>query len=587
MKTINLIRKVIFGMKRDIKCFTMLLLFFGASGLMTKANADQNIWMTGGAYYTHLVIPASQSPLMTTICSAGNTVYKVKAQSPDGLIDVYLTKLTDTYNGQTIQIGGSKTVTYDAVNPVSPVTCTGGGYGYWQFRITTVDGISPDGKYEATTYFADVTAPNPYDLMLRVKQVSNGAILSETSLGNGISGDLAGRIQFTPDSRNVSAQVKHDVYWNEGNPPQDNVIVLKVLTLMGESAGALGPTESGYDVIIDKVVVAIGQVSADYRQTVWHPRVGSVPGYRSVVATKTKTLTFAPGPIPGGNLVLNPGFESGKTYWSFPSQGSLVTNLTNVHSGAKSAKLTSSAQVSCSIYSDKVTTVVGNKAYDVGAWAKLSSVSGGNGVRLRVKWINSSGGTIRTDVIVNNVLGTIGWTSYSKTLMSPSGTASASLYLDFNNTSGTAFFDDASLKANLTGAPAFGSVESAASAVLDEPTDVNPDDPEFAASQPVSVPRFAMSLSQLKIYPNPFQPGSGGSQDASGITFNNLTADANISIYTAAGEKVVELNETDGDGLYAWDGRNSEGENVASGTYVYQIKNSNGEQRLGRIAIVR
>jgi|YNPMSStandDraft_1061717.scaffolds.fasta_scaffold01298_17 hypothetical protein len=101
------------------------------------------------------------------------------------------------------------------------------------------------------------------------------------------------------------------------------------------------------------------------------------------------------------------------------------------------------------------------------------------------------------------------------------------------------------------------------------------------------------SLDNVKVYPNPYKPGTGGIYDNSslgeGIVFSNLTPNANIKIFNIAGELVAEFNETDGDGKYLWDTRNSKGEKVASGVYIYYIKNpADGKQKTkGRIVIIR
>ena len=97
----------------------------------------------------------------------------------------------------------------------------------------------------------------------------------------------------------------------------------------------------------------------------------------------------------------------------------------------------------------------------------------------------------------------------------------------------------------------------------------------------------ALDLTHIRAYPNPFKPGSGGDYDSDKINFDGLTQDAHIAVYTLAGEKVVDLNKNDESDLLEWDARNSNGEPVAGGVYVYKITNSKGEKRSGRVAIVR
>ena len=100
-------------------------------------------------------------------------------------------------------------------------------------------------------------------------------------------------------------------------------------------------------------------------------------------------------------------------------------------------------------------------------------------------------------------------------------------------------------------------------------------------------------LDNVKVYPNPYKPGSGTIYDnpslGEGIVFSNLTANANIKIFNIAGELVAEFNETDSDGMYLWNTRNSNGEKIASGVYIYFITNPNdkSQKAKGRIVIVR
>ena len=83
-------------------------------------------------------------------------------------------------------------------------------------------------------------------------------------------------------------------------------------------------------------------------------------------------------------------------------------------------------------------------------------------------------------------------------------------------------------------------------------------------------------------YPNPYTPSKYGSM---GIHFTNLNANAQVSIYDIAGEKVFDTN-TSSSGEYIWDAKNNSGSNVASGVYIYYIK-SGSKVIKGKIAIER
>ncbi len=89
-------------------------------------------------------------------------------------------------------------------------------------------------------------------------------------------------------------------------------------------------------------------------------------------------------------------------------------------------------------------------------------------------------------------------------------------------------------------------------------------------------------LNNAHAYPVPFVPSQGDKV----ITFTDLSSVATIRIYTVSGELAVTLEETDGDGLYLWDTRNSNGELLGSGVYIYLIKSATAERR-GKLIIVR
>lgn len=96
------------------------------------------------------------------------------------------------------------------------------------------------------------------------------------------------------------------------------------------------------------------------------------------------------------------------------------------------------------------------------------------------------------------------------------------------------------------------------------------------------------NLSAIKVFPNPFQPGSGGAFDASGIKFKNLTQEATIRIFTLTGELVRTLHKTAADGdEKVWDARNESGRSVASGVYFYLVTNPSGEKIKGRVAVIK
>jgi hypothetical protein len=92
---------------------------------------------------------------------------------------------------------------------------------------------------------------------------------------------------------------------------------------------------------------------------------------------------------------------------------------------------------------------------------------------------------------------------------------------------------------------------------------------------------LGVDLSAAFAYPVPFK----ASQHQS-IKFTKLGADSTIKIYTIMGELVAQLHNDNNEILLEWPVKNSDGEPVASGVYIYQIKNSLSEKR-GKLIIIR
>jgi len=92
----------------------------------------------------------------------------------------------------------------------------------------------------------------------------------------------------------------------------------------------------------------------------------------------------------------------------------------------------------------------------------------------------------------------------------------------------------------------------------------------------------AQALSSAYAFPNPYKPSLGHTT----ITFTNLASQCTIKIYTIAGELVKTITEASGTGQSVWDVKNEAGEPLASGLYIYLIKN-NIDTKTGKLVIVR
>jgi hypothetical protein len=91
----------------------------------------------------------------------------------------------------------------------------------------------------------------------------------------------------------------------------------------------------------------------------------------------------------------------------------------------------------------------------------------------------------------------------------------------------------------------------------------------------------------LEGYPNPWRPGKGGATDSPSLTFRNVPLGGTLRIYTTLGSLVRDLPDADGDGQVAWDGKNSSGSDVVSGTYLAVGRGREGTLRRGKVVVVR
>jgi hypothetical protein len=90
-----------------------------------------------------------------------------------------------------------------------------------------------------------------------------------------------------------------------------------------------------------------------------------------------------------------------------------------------------------------------------------------------------------------------------------------------------------------------------------------------------------VSLQNLRVSPNPLHLGSD-----TDVTFANMAEQATLRIFTASGREVRRLEETDGDGVLRWDGKNSSGESVSPGVYLYHVQ-SPGAEKKGKVMVLR
>ncbi len=107
----------------------------------------------------------------------------------------------------------------------------------------------------------------------------------------------------------------------------------------------------------------------------------------------------------------------------------------------------------------------------------------------------------------------------------------------------------------------------------------------YRALQRASQPGPAANPPDVFNYPNPFNPVLG-EQTNIAIPEEMLTGTIEVRIYSLAGDLVRVLDEFEEPSLATWDGRNEEGEVVASGLYFYRVSTETGWAR-GKITVLK
>lgn len=90
-------------------------------------------------------------------------------------------------------------------------------------------------------------------------------------------------------------------------------------------------------------------------------------------------------------------------------------------------------------------------------------------------------------------------------------------------------------------------------------------------------------LAGAKAYPNPWRVDQHSNTS---VTFTGMPGGSQIKIFTISAHLVRELT-ADSSGTIGWDRKNSAGQDVASGVYIYLIIDPQGNDTSGKIAIIK
>ena len=88
-------------------------------------------------------------------------------------------------------------------------------------------------------------------------------------------------------------------------------------------------------------------------------------------------------------------------------------------------------------------------------------------------------------------------------------------------------------------------------------------------------------ITKVYVYPNPVRKA----QFLQGCRFANVPALATIKIFTALGSPVRELSDNDRNGGIDWDLKDSGGNSVVPGVYLFIVKSTEGQEFVGKLSV--
>jgi hypothetical protein len=117
--------------------------------------------------------------------------------------------------------------------------------------------------------------------------------------------------------------------------------------------------------------------------------------------------------------------------------------------------------------------------------------------------------------------------------------------------------------------------------------------PEDGAKITITAPEFLddYSLDDVNVVPNPYlimTPFDPSLDLRRGIRFTHLPSECTIRIYTLAGDliKVIEHETTEPDGDEWWNLLTEYDQRPASGIYLYHVETPDGEEKIGKLAVI-
>jgi Concanavalin A-like lectin/glucanases superfamily len=149
------------------------------------------------------------------------------------------------------------------------------------------------------------------------------------------------------------------------------------------------------------------------------------------------------------NLLLNPGFEIDTNNDTRPdswtSSARFLRSTTLVRTGVYSGRHQAANNANFTI-AQTITGLSANRSYELAGWVNIPATSDAFSISIQIRWRNSSGGTLRTDIIQTYSATTGGWVNFTASRTSPANTASALVQMVATNLNALIYVDDLSLQ---------------------------------------------------------------------------------------------------------------------------------------------
>jgi hypothetical protein len=98
-----------------------------------------------------------------------------------------------------------------------------------------------------------------------------------------------------------------------------------------------------------------------------------------------------------------------------------------------------------------------------------------------------------------------------------------------------------------------------------------------------------IDLNKIRVVPDPYIVSNEWETNQFGkkLMFNHLPSSCRISIFTVAGDHIVDLDHDDNQGYMFWDMRTNNDQFIAYGLYVYVVSLPDGQKKVGKFLVIK